>query len=240
MAENILTYHLESFDGPLDLLLQLITRNKMNIYDIQLAVLIDQYLEQINTMRTQDMEIASEFLEMAARLIYMKTASLLPKHEELEQLKQELTGELLEYRVCREMAQKLSLMTDGFESFVRKPEVLKFDQAYELIHKPDTIYLAYLAAVGRGQRKLPPSTAPFTKIVARKIFAVSTKIMYVLRSLWHGGTEKISVLYSSAHSRSELIATFLAILELCKTNRVEVSGEGENSEVTLKRGHKRI
>lgn len=238
MSENILTYHLESFDGPLDLLLQLISRNKMNIYDIQLTVLFEQYMEQIEAMREQDMEVASEFLEMAARLIYMKTVSLLPRHEEIEQLKQELTGELLEYQVCREMAQKLEAMTGGFDGFVRKPAAIEFEQTYELIHKPDTVYLAYLAAVGRGQRKLPPSTAPFTKLVARKIFAVSTKIVFVMRSLWHGGTKTLSSLYSSARSRSELIATFLAVLELCKANRVEVSGDGDNTEITLNRGHK--
>ena len=180
MVENILSYKLESFEGPLDLLLQLIARNKLNIYDIQLTVLFDQYMEQIELMKEQDLEIASEFLEMAARLIYMKTVSLLPRHDEIEQLKQELTGELLEYQICQQMAQKLGAMTDGFNSFIRRPEELDFEQTYEIIHKSDTLYLAYLAAVGRGQRRLPPSVAPFTKIVAKKIVAVSTKIVFVI------------------------------------------------------------
>ena len=198
MAENILSYKLESFEGPLDLLLQLIARNKLNIYDIQLTVLFDQYMEQIELMKEQDLEIASEFLEMAARLIYMKTVSLLPRHDEIEQLKQELTGELLEYQICQQMAQKLGAMTDGFNSFIRRPEELDFEQTYEIIHKSDTLYLAYLAAVGRGQRRLPPSVAPFTKIVAKKIVAVSTKIVFVIRNLWRGGSKKLSALYSTA------------------------------------------
>ena len=239
MAENILSYKLESFEGPLDLLLQLIARNKLNIYDIQLTVLFDQYMEQIELMKEQDLEIASEFLEMAARLIYMKTVSLLPRHDEIEQLKQELTGELLEYQICQQMAQKLSAMTDGFNSFIRRPEELDFEQTYEIIHKSDTLYLAYLAAVGRGQRRLPPSVAPFTKIVAKKIVAVSTKIVFVIRNLWRGGSKKLSALYSTAQSRSELIATFLAVLELCKANRVEIVGENEETEIKLNRGHKR-
>ncbi|MBQ1961895.1 MAG: segregation/condensation protein A [Clostridia bacterium] len=239
MAENILSYKLESFEGPLDLLLQLIARNKLNIYDIQLTVLFDQYMEQIELMKEQDLEIASEFLEMAARLIYMKTVSLLPRHDEIEQLKQELTGELLEYQICQQMAQKLGAMTDGFNSFIRRPEELDFEQTYEIIHKSDTLYLAYLAAVGRGQRRLPPSVAPFTKIVAKKIVAVSTKIVFVIRNLWRGGSKKLSALYSTAQSRSELIATFLAVLELCKANRVEIVGENEETEIKLNRGHKR-
>lgn len=240
MSESTLSYKLESFEGPLDLLLQLIARNKLNIYDIQLTVLFEQYMAQIELMKEQNLEIASEFLEMAARLIYMKTVSLLPRHDEIEQLKQELTGELLEYQVCQEMAGKLEKMTDGFNSFIRKPEVLEFEQTYELIHKPDTIYLSYLAAVGRGQRRLPPSVAPFTKIVAKKIVAVSTKIVFVMRNLFKGGSKKLNALYKTAKSRSELIATFLAVLELCKANRVEITGENDETEIKLNRGHKRV
>ena len=116
--ETILQYKLDTFEGPLDLLLTLIAKNKLNIYDIKLTVLIDQYLEQIKVYEDADMDIASDFLEMASRLIYIKTASLLPKHEEVEQLKNELVAELLEYRVCKEIAAKFSEMTEGFDCFV--------------------------------------------------------------------------------------------------------------------------
>lgn len=239
MPEAVLSYKLETFEGPLDLLLQLISRNKLNIYDIQLTVLFEQYMEQIELMKQQDLEIASEFLEMAARLIYMKTVSLLPRHDEIEQLKQELTGELLEYQICQQMAEKLGGMTDGFDRFVRLPQEVELDQTYTMVHNPDTLYLAYLAAVGRGQRRLPPTLTPFTKIVAKKIVSVSTRIVFVIRNLWRGGTKKLSSLYETAHTRSELIATFLAVLELCKANRVEITGENEQTEIKLNRGHNR-
>ena len=88
--ETTLNYKLEGFEGPLDLLLQLIARNKLNIYDIELSVLIDQYLEQIELFKAEEMELESEFLEMASRLLYIKTVSLLPKHDEIVQLKEEL------------------------------------------------------------------------------------------------------------------------------------------------------
>lgn len=237
--ENTLSYKLEGFEGPLDLLLQLIARNKLNIYDIELSVLIDQYLEQIELFKAEEMELASEFLEMASRLLYIKTVSLLPKHDEIVQLKEELTGALLEYMVCQQIARKLSEMQDGFDRFVRKPEELEFDKTYELTHSADIMYLSYLAAVGRGQRKLPPSTAPFTKIVAKKIVAVSTKIVFVMRNLWKGGSKKLSSLYKTARSRSEMVATFLAVLELCKANRVRVDGDAENAEIKLIKEHKR-
>ena len=237
--ENTLSYKLEGFEGPLDLLLQLIARNKLNIYDIELSVLIDQYLEQIELFKSEEMELESEFLEMASRLLYIKTVSLLPKHDEIVQLKEELTGALLEYMVCQQMAHKLAEMQDGFDRFVRTPEELEFDKTYELTHSADVMYLSYLAAVGRGQRKLPPSTAPFTKIVAKKIVAVSTKIVFVIRNLWTGGSKKLSSLYKTARSRSELVATFLAVLELCKANRVRVDGDSDSAEITLVKEHKR-
>ena len=234
-----LSYKVENFEGPLDLLLQLIARNKLNIYDIQLSVLIEQYLEQMEIFRSLDMDISSEFLEMASRLIYMKTVSLLPRHDEIVRLKEELTGELLEYHICCQMAQKLSQMMGGFELFVRNPEEYDFDKTYELVHTSDTMYLSYLAAVGRGKRKLPPSVTPFTKIVAKKIVAVSTKVVFVMRKLVSGGTRRLSSLYKTAHSRSELVATFLAVLELCKANRVEISGQGaDDTEIKLIKGHK--
>lgn len=236
--ENTLQYRLEGFEGPLDLLLQLIARSKLNIYDIPLLELIDQYLEQIKLYEQDQMEIGSDFIEMASRLLYIKTVSLLPKHEEVVKLKEELTGELLEYMVCQQMARKLSEMQKGFDKFIRSPSEYDFDKTYELVHESETMYLSYLAAVGRGKRRLPPSTAPFTKIVAKKIVAVSTKIVFVIRNLFKGGKKSLNNLYKTASSRSELVATFLAVLELCKANRVKVEGDGENAEITLVKGHK--
>ncbi len=237
--ENSISYKIEGFEGPLDLLLQLIAKNKLNIYDIPLTSLVDQYLEQIELFKAEEMEIESEFLEMAARLLYIKTVSLLPKHEEAVRLKEELTGELLEYMVCKQIAVKLSAMQGGFDRFVRLPDEPEPDKTYELIHQKDVMYLSYLSAVGRGQRKLPPSTAPFTKIVAKKIVAVSTKIVFVIRNLWTGGSKKLGSLYKTAHSRSELVATFLAVLELCKANRIRVDGDSDDAQITLIKEHKR-
>ena len=237
--ETTLSYTLESFEGPLDLLLQLIARNKLNIYDIKLSVLIEQYLEQIEKFKQQEMEVASEFLQMASRLIYMKTVSLLPQHEEVERLKQELTGGLIEYKTCREQAEKLSKHTGGFNRVVKNPEPYEAPKTYELVHTPDCLFAAYLSAVGRGQRRLPPPVTPFTKIVAKKIVAVSTKIVYVMRNLLKSGKGKLNHLYSGAKSRSELVATFLAVLELCKANRIEITGNSNDAEIKLIKGHKK-
>ena len=239
MSQTVLSYKLESFEGPLDLLLQLIARNKLNIYDIPLLELIDQYLEQIKLLKEDPMEVGSEFLEMASRLLYIKTVSLLPKHEDVVKLKEELTGELLEYMVCQQMAKKLSEMQGGFNKFIREPAEYDFDKTYDLIHEKEDMFSAYLSAVGRGKRKMPVNDAPFRKIVAKKIVSVSTKIVFVIRNLFKGVKKSLQSLYKTAHSRSELVATFLAVLELCKANRVKVEGEGDGMEITLIKGHKK-
>ncbi|MBQ7288379.1 MAG: segregation/condensation protein A [Clostridia bacterium] len=228
-----ISYKLDSFEGPLDLLLHLIAKNKLNILDIQLSILIEQYLSHIQKMQENQMDVASSFLEMASRLIYLKTISLLPQHEETEILKEELTGELIEYNTCRKVAAMLSERTDGFDSFVKPPENIDFDKTYELQHEKDKLLEYYISAVGRGQRKLPPKTTVFGKIVAKKVVAVSTKIVFVLRNLVKTRRKKMRELFTAAESRSELVATFLAVLELCKNNRVRVEGAGDALEVIM-------
>lgn len=228
-----ISYKLDAFEGPLDLLLHLIAKNKLNILDIQLTVLIDQYLEHIQKMQENQMEIASSFLEMASRLIYLKTISLLPQHEETQILKEELTGELIEYEACRRAAGMLAERADGFDIFVKAAEKIEFDKTYALHHDKDKLLESYISAVGRGQRRLPPKQTVFSRIVAKKIVAVSTKIVQVLRSLTQYRHRKMRELFLSAESRSELVATFLAVLELCKDKRVKVEGAGDATEVIL-------
>lgn len=231
--ENVILYKTEEFEGPLDLLLQLIARNKLNIYDIKISLLVEQYLEQIKLMQEHEMDVASEFLEMASRLLYIKTVSLLPKHEEVEQLKQELTGELLEYQVCKKVAETLSAMTDGFDTFVRLPEPFEADKTYVLTHDSVDVYNAYVTAMGRMDKRIAVTTKAFTKIVAKKIHSVSSKIIFVMRNLWGKGKKLLLNLYKSAKDRSELVATFLAVLELTKANRVVVSGNNDEMEIEL-------
>lgn len=234
-----ITYKLDVFEGPLDLLLHLISKNKLNINDIQLFTLIEQYLEYIEKAKEQDMDVASEFLEMAARLVYLKTVSLLPKHEEAEKLREELTGELLEYSICRQMAQKLSTMTEGFDCFIREPMEIDPDKTYILTHDASLLFDAYFAAVGRGKLKQPPTMKPFEKIVARKMISVPSKIVFVLRTLVKKGTAKFKNLFTAQKSRAEIVATFLAVLELVKANRLKIEGQGENSSVILNKEKKK-
>ena len=230
-----LSYKLPAFEGPLDLLLYLIAKNKLNICDIQIAELLDQYMEHINAMKEQDMDIASEFLEMAARLVYIKTVYLLPKHEEAEELQRQLSGQLLEYQECKRVAQ---LMAEhfSFNSFVREPAEIEFDQTYRRFHTPEELLSAYQNAAGRSKRFVPPSPEAFSGIVTHKIVSVASQIIHVLRRLWRTNGLKYETLFDEKREKSDLVATFLAVLELVKGKRVRIEGENQNATIRLTNG----
>lgn len=216
-----ISYKLPVFEGPLDLLLYLVQKHKLNIYDIPIAQVLEQYLAAIRQMQDYDMEVASEFLEMAARLVYIKSVMLLPRYEEeTEEFKRELTGQLIEYQLCQQMARRLAADYVGGDLFVRPAEEVEPDLTYHRAHRPEEMLDAYLAAAGRGKRRLPPPAQAFNGIVARKIVSVSSRIGYVLRRLYTQPRVTYASLFERAESKSELVATFLALLELIKSKRI--------------------
>ena len=220
-----LSYKLESFEGPLDLLLHLIAKNKLNIYDINICELVSQYLDCINKMKEQDMDLSSDFLEMASRLVYIKSVSLLPKDNESEQLKDKLSGELIEYRTVKLLAAELAKNTDGFSKFVRRPDMPEVDQTYVLTHDSGVLSHWYLAAVGRGLRRLPPPTTAFEPLVKKPVIPVSAKIVYIMRRLFNGVKVKYKSIFSEVKSKSEAVAPFLAVLELIRGGRIAMDDE---------------
>ena len=217
----------------MDLLLHLISKHKLNINDIPIIELVNQYLDYVRKMQEEDFDIAGEFLEMAARLIYIKTVSLLPRHEEAETLKKELTGELIEYRDCKLMAKELSTHTDGFDRYVRTPQVGYVNYANERSHEGEELLQAYINAAGRAQRKLPPPLDSFKVIVARKFVNVASKVQTVLRKLWNGKKVHFLTLFQDAQTRSDMVATFLAVLELAKTKKIAIDGTMEDPDVQI-------
>lgn len=227
-----LSFKVAEFEGPLDLLLTLINKNKLNIYDIEISSLLEQYLDAIGQMRRENMDVASEFLEMAARLVYIKTAMLLPKHEEGEELRRELSGQLLEYHLVKYAAGQFEKLYIGNTVFVRQPMEIVLDMRYKGRHTTHELSQAFEVVCGKAGRRLPPNPVVFSGIVARKIVSVSSRMMFLLRRLIRGKKENIHALYGASKSKSELVATFLAILELVKSKRITVQGDF----VAIKRG----
>ena len=225
-----LIYKLEEFEGPLDLLLQLISKNKLNIYDIKISELLEQYMIQINLMKENNMNVESEFLEMAARLVYIKTASLLPKNEEAEKLKEELTGQLLEYQECKRVA-NLLFGNLNLDFISRQPLDIPSDSSYKRLHSTSYIFYSYVNAIGKDKRNLPPPIESFSQIVSRKIVSVFSKAVAVLRKLYKSNETEYNSFFENTASKSDKVATFLAILELIKGKKVVISDD--NKKVKL-------
>lgn len=217
-----LSFKLEVFEGPLDLMLNLIQKHKLNIEDIEISVLLEQFLIYLDQMQQADMEIAGEFMEMAAHLILIKSSALLPKHE-AEQMKKELEGTLIEYAMCKAAAERMKQMFVGADVFVRRPMDIELDLSYHLNHDPYELYDALVTLFDRSRllqlRKRPLSIKP---IVAKSYVSVFTKIVYVLRRVQKGVRVELNSLYRG-QNRSEQVATFLALLELSKHGHITFS-----------------
>lgn len=231
-----LSYKLDVFEGPLDLLLNLIAKNKLNIYDIPISELLEQYMAQIHEMQAADMDVASEFLEMAARLVHIKSVSLLPKKEEEAALKQELTGQLLEYQQCKEAAMRLRERF-SLDGIVRAQADIPADLTYKRHHKPQELLSAYLSMLGK--KKPPEPQKPedtISKLITRRVVSVASQIVFVLRSLWKKRHVSLKELFRGKIDPSERVAAFLAVLELVKDKRLRVDGDGEDCEIKLTNG----
>ncbi len=228
-----INYKIEVFEGPMDLLLYLISKHKLNINDIPIIELVEQYTAYIRQMEQADLDIASEFLEMAARLVHIKTLSLLPVHEEGEQLRRELSGELIEYAECKRVAAALSEKTAGFNCITRPMEPIESDMTYTRVHDPLELLNAYMNAVGKRLRKMPPPFDSFKPLVAKKIVSVSYKIKKITEFLKAGGKKSFIEMIRQSESRSDMVAAFLAVLELAKTNHIRLEGEGSGVTVEL-------
>ncbi len=220
----------------MDLLLQLISKKQVSINDVPIMEIIEQYLEYVKKLQEDDLDVSSEFLEMAARLIYIKTVSLLPVHEEAEKLVEELRGELIEYRDCKLVAGKLRETGLGFDYYYREPEKIEVDMTYTRIHEPVDIFKAYIAAVGKGLRRLPPPVEAFSGIVAHKIVSVSSRISVIIERFRSGNRQKFLSFFEKSESRSEMVATFLALLSMVKAKRISVDGDMKNPDIVLLQG----
>lgn len=228
-------FHLENFDGPLDLLLHLIAKNKVSIYDIPITEILDQYMEVLHTAEEMDLDVAGDFVAMAAQLVYIKSKMLLPRHEEEEDEdpRAGLVEMLLEYQRLKEATPYFREKGEvGRDIFVKPPENLG-DAPKEYHQSVSDLVRAANNMLRRAQRRVPPPASAFSGIVGREPTPVETRITAILRRFVHHIRLPFKRLFEDAKSRSEIVATFLAVLELSKTRRIRLEGDGEDIELTL-------
>ena len=231
---------MEDFVGLLDLILHLLSKNKMEIKDIQISLILEQYLQWLDTRKELDLEVASEFVTMASHLVYIKTRMLLSIHDEEAQSEMEQLIATLEAHQRNENYLKIKSVIPvldqrysyGRDFITKVPEPLQPDKSYRYVHKPEDIRKAMLAVLSRTDNKMPPPVAAFHGIVGREPYPVADKATEIIQRLLTFGVTRFRALFKGNKSRSEIVATFIAVLELCKARRLQLAGTEEDCTVT--------
>lgn len=229
-------FHLARFTGPLDLLLYLISKNKVSIYDIPIAEILEQYTAVLQTAETMDLNSAGDFVAMAAQLLYIKSQMLLPQKKESASRVDPRIGlveQLLEYQQFKTASVALRQRYEtGRDILVKQPEHLEKTPRQYRQSVSDLLRAAHRIQESIQQRKLPSINA-FSGIVGREPAPVDGRITSILRRFLQKTRLDFQELFDDTANRSEKIATFLATLELSKAHKIWLEGEGDHIQLTL-------
>ena len=231
---------LQDFEGPLDLILFLLSKNKIEIQDIPIALILDQYLAYLEKRQQMDLEVASEFVTMAAHLMYIKTRMLLSiEDEEAQNEMDELIKSLEErqrgeaYAKVRKLTERMGVMSEfGRNVITRNPEPMERGKIYEYDQEPGDLIIAMQEVMDRRGRVDTPPLKAFDEIVRREPYPVENKAREVVERLKKGGITRFLLLFRGSKSRSELVATFMAVLELCRNRVIKLVGGIEDCAVS--------
>jgi len=237
-----LSFKIDVFEGPLDLLLHLISKNKVSICDIPISVITDQYFEYIELMQQLDMEIGGEFLVMASQLLYIKSKMLLPKDEEEEEdPRAELIDRLEEYKRYKEISAEMDKLSHSMDSIVFKgaeplnlPKIKTENKEIPI----EKLFEAFFVVIDRSSTRKPIDPKSFKRVIGRTNYSVRTASKSVIGKLKKGEKTAFEALFEGLKVRGEYVATFLALLELIKESAVTVIQIGDS--LFCQRGEKDV
>ena len=250
--QNILTLEtnkynikLENFEGPLDLLCHLIDKNKMNIYDINLSEITEQYIEYINKMERMNLEVTSEFLMMASTLLYLKSKKLLPNpvEEEEELTEEQLLQRIMEYMKYKEITKKLKEMYLNSNNIIFKlPEEIELPkQKLEKEYQKEVIPQIYSEIIEKNANRLNENAKNIEKIAITETYTVADKVKTMFKELIHNKKFIFNRLFSSKKcSRPEIVTAFTGLLELSRRSKVLTSQEQLFGDITVEKNQKKI
>ncbi|MBQ3102672.1 MAG: segregation/condensation protein A [Oscillospiraceae bacterium] len=230
------------FEGPLDLILFLLGKNKIEIQDIPISLILDQYLEYLEQRQKMDLEIASEFITMASHLMYIKTRMLLSIEDEEAQSEMDALIKSLEerqrnesYLKVKKIAEKLGPMGEfGRNILTKNPEPMERGKIYEYDQEKADLLIAMQMVMDRSEQRLPPPSQAFSEIVRREPYPVENKAREIISRIKNFGITRFLLLFKGSRSRSELVATFLAVLELCRARIIHLAGS--ETDCTVSKG----
>lgn len=234
---------MRDFEGPLDVILYLLSKNKIEIQDISISLILNQYLEWLHRRQQMDLEVASEFITMASHLMYIKTRMLLSIEDEEAQSEMDALIQSLEERRRNESylkiqaaVEKLSPSSEfGRNIETRPPEPVEHGKIFDYDQEPADLILAMANIQSRAEQFLPPPATAFQEIVRREPYSVETKAREIMARLKEHGITRFNLLFRGNRSRSEIVATFIVVLELCHACVIRLAGSEMNCTVTQKR-----
>lgn len=228
-----LTYRIDQFEGPLDLLLTLIQKNKMNIEDIPIAIICDQYLEYIKAAQNMDMELAGEFIVMASELMRIKSSMLLPRVQPDEKdPRAELADALLRYQQAKQAAQKMAPLYQLYSGrMVKDTDEITVDMTYVADQQVTSLCAAVRRIIAANESRPKAEKQVFAPMIAKPIVPVEVKIVGILHHIDKKRNPSMKDLLSDAVSLPDLIAIFLGILELIKVRKILIEEDPDSYTV---------
>lgn len=243
MQTNQYAIKLDNFEGPLDLLCHLIDKNKMNIYDIKISEITDQYLEYINKAEEMNLEVTSEFLIMASTLVYIKSKGLLPKQEEQEEelTEEELIARIIEYKKYKEITKKLRENYNEFSGrFFKLAEEIKLPkQKLEKEYTNNIIPDIYAELIDRNKNRLNQNAENIKKIAITDTYTVASKVKEMFKELVRKPRFVFNKLYSlSKCNKVEVVTAFSGLLELTRRDKVRATQEELFGDIIVEKNKK--
>ncbi len=243
LETNKYAIKIENFEGPLDLLCHLIDKNKMDIYDIKISEIADQYIDYIKQMEKLNLEIASEFLVMASTLIYLKSKSLLPKQvdNEEELSEEELIRRIIEYKKYKEIMKKLR---ENFEKnsnriFKMQEQIELPKQKLEVEYTKDIIPELYKIIIEKNEQKLNLNAKNIEKIAITESYTVASKVKEMFKVLIKQKKFIFNKLFSTKeHNKQEIVTAFSGMLEMSRRNKVITNQEKIFGDILVEKQNK--
>lgn len=234
---------IDNFEGPLDLLCHLIDKNKMNIYDINLSKITDQYIEYIKEQEKMNLEIASEFLVMATTLLFLKSKNLLPKQEEEQEelTEEELIRRIIEYKKFKEISKVLreNYLTYSNRYFKSEEQIKLPKQKLEKDYDISIIPNIYESLVQRNNEKINQNAKNIEKIAITDNYTVASKVKEMFKVLVKQKRFVFNKLFSiKKHNKNEVVTAFSGLLELSRRSKVETTQEKLFGDITVERAKK--
>ncbi|MBP3464156.1 MAG: segregation/condensation protein A [Clostridia bacterium] len=240
LETNKYALKLENFEGPLDLLCHLIDKNKMDIYDVKLSDIADQYIEYINEMEKQNLDITSEFLVIASTLVYLKSKELLPKEneDEAELTEEELIRRIIEYKKYKEISKKFNIMyKENIKRFYKLPESIELPkQKLEKEYSKDIIYNNYEKLINKQKVKMNQNAKNIEKIALIENYTVTSKVREIFKELSKKPKFVFNKLFSTkTRPKVEIVTAFTGVLELTRKNKVTTHQEELFGEIVVEK-----